>query len=496
MFHYILRRLILLPLTLLCIVIVNFIIINLAPGDPTTVTEISPEGMASRKEDQSISFGADDRYLQFREHYGLTLPILINWWPFTSEKSVREALWSLSYRRNDPADAEEMNAKQFNALRLKFGDKSRYVMPQLLKVIEDPQEDPRVRKMAVRFFVRGGTRQAFLGANLSDARRAYNQRIAKGNDFLYQFLGSHNQSLEEISVELRAWFEKNKSADRLDPDFLEKVQMMGQTRLIRYLSRVLTLDFGTLRNDSTKTVVEEVVKRFRYSLTLSLLPMILTFFLSQLFGLWMAYKQDQWQDLSLNVFFLILYAVPIFVVAPFLIEKVALNHYFPFTRIPIPINGFTSPDNVYNEMTSMQRLLDILQHIALPLTAIMYGTLAASSRLSRTAFLEVMRQDYIRTARAKGVSEPAVMVKHAGRNAGITILTSLAGSLGVVLGGSLIVETLFEINGFGKFFYDAVINRDYNVTMFSALAGAFLTLMGYLIADIAYTILDPRVTLE
>jgi len=126
----------------------------------------------------------------------------------------------------------------------------------------------------------------------------------------------------------------------------------------------------------------------------------------------------------------------------------------------------------------------------------MYGTLAVQARISRTAVLEVLRQDYVRTAKAKGVAPWAILFKHVGRNASITIVTSIAGSLGVVLGGSLIVETLFEINGFGKFFYDAILNRDYNVIMFSALAGSFLTLLGYLVADIAYTLLDPRVTLE
>jgi peptide/nickel transport system permease protein len=126
----------------------------------------------------------------------------------------------------------------------------------------------------------------------------------------------------------------------------------------------------------------------------------------------------------------------------------------------------------------------------------MYGSLAVSSRLSRTAILEVQRQDFVRTARAKGVAPFTIMYKHVGRNAAITIVTSLAGSLGVLLGGSLIVETMFEINGFGKFFYDAILNRDYNVIMFSAIAGSFLTLIGYLVADLTYTLLDPRVTLE
>src|SRR5271163_268820 len=98
MLNYLLRRLILLPLTLFCIVLVNFIIINLAPGEPVTVTEISPEG-ATRKEDRSLAFGSDELYLQFREFYGLTLPILFNIWPWTSPASVYADIWSLVNRR-------------------------------------------------------------------------------------------------------------------------------------------------------------------------------------------------------------------------------------------------------------------------------------------------------------------------------------------------------------------------------------------------------------
>ena len=126
----------------------------------------------------------------------------------------------------------------------------------------------------------------------------------------------------------------------------------------------------------------------------------------------------------------------------------------------------------------------------------MYGSLATQTRLARTAVLEVAKQDYVRTAHAKGLPPSTVNIRYIGRNASITIVTAIAGSLGVILGGSLIVETLFEIDGFGKFFYDAVLNRDYNVIMFSAIAGSFLALVGYLVADIAYMLLDPRVSLE
>ena len=475
---YLARRLLLVPLTLFCILIVNFVIINLAPGDPVTTTEISPEGGASKKADRSFAGGGDFRWLQFREHYGLTLPVILNFWPWTSQESVNDDLRQLSR-------PEKFSVKEFDSFRITFGDKARFIMPKLLNAMQNKELAP----LALRYFIRGGTRQAYLGPNLTEEQKAYNRKIAKDNDFLQQL------TVDKVS-EARQWYEKNKEFYNFEPQGWEKYRLIFHTRFFRYLSQVATMNFGTLRNDTSKTVIGEVTRRFKYSLTLSLIPMVATFFLCQLFGMTMTIWHNRYPDRLLNVVFLILYAIPVFVAAPFLIEKVALGHTFPFTDIPIPISGFTSPESIYSQMTSKERLFDVMRHIFLPLVAIMYGSLAASSRLSRTAFLEVSRQDYIRTARAKGVHPFSIYVKHIGRNGSITILTSITGSLGVVLGGSLIVETLFDINGFGKFFYDAVINRDYNVILFSALAGSFLTLMGYLTADITYTVLDPRITLE
>ncbi len=500
MLNYLIRRLLLLPLTLFCIILVNFVIVNLAPGDPVTVTEITPEGGAARREDKSVAFGSDDRYLQFREHYGLTLPILFNTWPAIDQKTVEVNLWRLVNRKNSPEDEAEMNVKDYDALRIKFGDQARFIMPKLLHVMEDPQATEPIKKMASRFFVRGGTRQAYLGPALTEEQKAYNRKIGVENNLLASLVIQPEDTLEQAAKKiqaLRKWYMQNKAYYQFEPTFKQKIGIFFiETRFFKYMSRVLTLNFGTLRNDDNKTVINEVSKRFKYSLTLSLLPMAITFVLCLFFGMMMAYYQNSWIDYGLNVTFLILYAIPIFVVAPYLIEEVALRYNFPFTHVPIPISGFSSPEAIFDNETTLQRLLDILRHICLPLIAILYGSLAAQTRLSRTAFLEVLRQDYVRTARAKGLSTPTILVKHVGRNAAITIVTSIASSLGIVLGGSLIVETLFDINGFGKFFYDAVINRDYNVIMFSALAGSLLTLIGYLVADISYTLLDPRLTLD
>lgn len=498
MFNYLLRRLILLPITLFFIILVNFIIINLAPGEPTTVTEVS-EGGASRREDRSIALLGDDRYLQFREFYGLTLPILYNDWPLIKENEVRKSLQAIDSKRMFGSD-KEMSFKELERLKIHVGDQARFTMLPLLEIMEDENNSSTIRELANRYFIRGGLRQAILGAGLSDSDKAYNKKMSQDNDFLRNQLILPTDDLtirlQKIHA-LKGWFDENKKIYQFEPTFKEKINIFFfETRFYKYMSRVLTLDFGTVRNDPNKSVISEVTKRFKYSLTLSIIPMILTFFLCQFFGFLMALKQNQMTDYLLNVFFLILFAIPVFVVAPLLIEKIALHGHFPFTNIPIPYSGFTSRESVYEKLNSYERLLDIAKHLFLPLIAIMYGSLAAETRLSRTAILEVMRQDYVRTAHAKGASPLTILIKHIGRNASITIVTSIAGSLGVILGGSLIVETLFEINGFGKFFYEAVINRDYNVIMFSAIASSFLTLLGYLVADIAYTFLDPRITLD
>ena len=490
---YIIRRLLLLPLTLFVIILVNFTILNLAPGEPTTRASISATGEASRSADESGVTG-ENQYLLFREHYGLTLPILWNSWPSLSSQHVHEGLKQLTQSR------EEMSVQAYHSLRTLWGDRARFVMPYLMQEAADSSNSFEIRKTAANLMVRGGTLQGHVGATLTVQQRAENRRISENNLRLSALRISDTDTVEVLEQkihQLSLWFDEKGGIEAFLKGEGERLKtLFFETRFCRYLSRVLTLDFGTLRNDSNKTVISEVSKRMKYSLTLAVIPLGIAFVLCQVFGMLMAIRQNQWLDYSLNICFLLLFAIPVFVAAPFLIEKVALHHTFPFTEIPIPYSGFHSAEEIYSQYTSPQRLGDIMLHLILPLIAIKYGTIAVQARLSRTAFLEVMRQDYVRTARAKGLSPLKILIKHVGRNGAITIVTSLAASLGVVLGGSLIVETIFEINGFGRFFYEAILNRDFNVVLFSAFAGSCLTLLGYLIADISYTLLDPRVSLD
>lgn len=493
MITYIIRRLLLLPVTLFAIILVNFVILNLAPGEPTATAHLSATGEATRAADESGATG-ENQYLLFREHYGLTLPILLNTWPYLKPKQIKEGLKNLSSSKT------QMSVQSYHKLRTLWGDRARFIMPTLIREAIDTTNSYEIRKLAANLFIRGGFTQGAIGATLTFAEREKNRLIAQNNIYLNNLRISETDTENEIEAKiykLTEWFHKMGGPLAFSKAGQEKLKILFfETRFCRYLDKVLTLNFGTLRNDSNRLVIHEVMKRIKYSLTLAVIPLLITFALCQVFGMMMAVRQNRFIDYFFNIIFLMLFAIPVFVVAPFLIEKVALHHTFPFTTLPIPYSGFHSPSEIYETLTSSQRLADISLHLLLPLIAIKYGTLAVQARLARTAFLEVLRQDYVRTARAKGLSTVTLLFKHVGRNGAITIVTSLAASLGVVLGGSLIVETIFEINGFGRFFYEAIVNRDYNVVLFSAFAGSFLTLIGFLVADIAYTLLDPRVSLD
>lgn len=499
MIHYVLRRLLLLPITLFCIILVNFVIINLAPGDPWMASSMD-KADASRKAGQEAPSQEEEQYLQFREYYGLTLPILFNTWTSLTPSYVQERLQEIATQHYLDKEAKEIPVKTLNEMKILLGDQARFIMPYLFDIALDPKKSQKERSLALRFCVRGGTRQAVLGPNLTQEQRQMNRKVAQDNLLLHTCLPLPNDSLEQIEQKakaLAAWYAANPFDNPLTLSWQERLSIFFQdTRFYRYMQRILTLDFGTLRNDANKTVISEVSKRFKYSLTLSIVPMLFTFVACQFLGFLMAIRHNRPLDLGLTFLCLVLYATPVFVVAPLLIEGIALHGHLPFSNAPIPYSGFNSPAPIFGQMTSSERLYDIITHIALPLMAIIYGSLAVQSRISRTAVLEVLRQDFVRTAKAKGLAPFTILWKHVGRNAAITIVTSIAGSLGILLAGSLIVETIFEIDGFGRFFYNAAVNRDYNVIMFSSLAGAFLSLLGYLVADITYTLLDPRVSLE
>jgi peptide/nickel transport system permease protein len=159
-----------------------------------------------------------------------------------------------------------------------------------------------------------------------------------------------------------------------------------------------------------------------------------------------------------------------------------------------PTGGWASRDA--SELTTLGQWADIAWHLVLPMIAMTYGSLAALSRYMRTGLLDVIQADYVRTARAKGLSERWVIGKHALRNGLLPILTLLGGLLPAVLGGSVIVEYIFGIPGMGLWVVDAINQRDYNVILAVELFSTILVLVGLLLTDLSYALVDPRIRFE
>jgi peptide/nickel transport system permease protein len=256
-----------------------------------------------------------------------------------------------------------------------------------------------------------------------------------------------------------------------------------------WLRRVITFDFGNSYKDH-RPVMDKIAERLPITIELNLISIFLVYLIAIPIGVYSAVKQGTFIDRITTVFLFILYSLPSFWVAVLLIMFLGGGDFFDW----FPIYGILSPGMEGAHWIS--RLGDHLWHLVLPVFCLTYGSLAALSRYQRAGMLEVIQQDYIRTARAKGLPEKIVVFKHAMRNSVIPIITLMGSLLPGMFGGSVIIENIFSIPGMGQLGFEAVLSRDYPVVLAIATIAAFLTLIGILISDLLYVWVDPRITYE
>jgi peptide/nickel transport system permease protein len=254
-----------------------------------------------------------------------------------------------------------------------------------------------------------------------------------------------------------------------------------------WLKKFVTLDFGTAFADGRK-VKDKILERLPITLTINLLSLGLVLLIAIPIGIMSATRQYSLLDRFTTIFVFVGFSTPSFWLALLLIFAFGVQWGL------FPISGLHSLDTT--GLTGWGRLMDEARHVILPVFVSAFGGLAGFSRYVRNNMLEVMRQDYIRTARAKGLSEGKVIYKHALRNALMPVITILGLSLPGIIGGSVIMETVFGIPGMGQLLYQSVFSRDYNLAMGILVPAAFLTMLGNFLADIAYAYTDPRVRLR
>lgn len=268
---------------------------------------------------------------------------------------------------------------------------------------------------------------------------------------------------------------------------LNKIYGLDKDPIPAYFDWVGNLFRGDM-GDSFKRhqkVATVIGQRIGPTLLLSVTALIITYSLAVPMGLFSVVRRGQTEERILSVILYMLYSLPSFVVAILLL----IAFYEHLGWLP---PGLKSHD--YAILSPAGKVLDIAKHMILPVICYTYGTLASLSRFVKSNMEEVIRQDYIRTARAKGVSPRNVVLHHAFRNTLIPFVTMIGLTLPGLLGGSIILEQIFDWPGMGQLFYSSIIDRDYPVIMGMILMYSVLTLAGQLLADILYAVVDPRVT--
>jgi peptide/nickel transport system permease protein len=248
---------------------------------------------------------------------------------------------------------------------------------------------------------------------------------------------------------------------------------------------MMVLDFGRSFAPDNRPVIDKILERIPITLLINILSMILIMGIAIPIGVMSAVKQNSLFDKGTTLFVFLGFAIPTYWLALLLMILFGVHLNW------LPISGFRSLN--YAELGFFERILDVAKHLILPVFISAFGGLAGMSRYMRSNMLEVIRQDYITTARAKGLDEKTVIFKHALRNALLPVITLLGLSVPGLIGGSVIFETIFAIPGMGQLFYQAVMMRDYPTIMGILVIGAILTLFGNLLADVMYSVADPRI---
>jgi len=522
MWSYIIRRLLYMVPMLFFISLINFALINLAP--PPSTSNV----LASGDYDASKSLQANEGEHIFRQTFNLDKPRFFN--PRYALKDD-EILWRLTsvmrtwerpaQRRGDMKRLDDYgrtivphlirigeladsgrDAFRTGPLREAYAERWRDARdgwladgrPPGVETWPPPEEPPafddafcdRLLELTLGRLANNAPRRpiALFGDAATDEILVHNREVRKEQVRLQQIWLDRKATNSEKLARWKEWYEEHRAEWHYG--FWDKVHMFFlETRFAKFWGNLLRLDLGRSFIHK-KRVWDLILERIPISLTLSVGSLILAYLLSIPLGILSTVTHRSLSDRIISTVLFAGYSMPTIFLGVLLVT------YFAIDWKLFPVSGFNSTD--YANETVLSKIGDRAAHVALPLITLTVGWLALLSRYMKAGLIDIIRADFVRTARAKGLSELVVVLKHALRNGLIPIITLLGASLPAVLGGSIIVEVIFQIDGMGKFALEAVLTRDYAVIMGINILVAALTLVGVFLADLAYAIVDPRIS--
>jgi len=489
MLSYVIKRLLIMIPTFIGVSFMIWLVMTLAPGEPGGEQGRGAFGQDSTKnlenrERENIS------QRMFREQFALNRPRFWNDWTSLDEAEVRAALRIVREGTRVHGAAVVKEEKR------KLEDWGNYAIPALVALLgktEGEEQDyvlTYLRVSAYQFKTIYRT-----GYQPTDEEIARDRALDAANERLKSRLLTWDREASAadratVVANWNAWYAEQEAAGRwpyVDDGWERFTRGIGDTQFGRYWSNLAQLDFGlSFRNQ--RPVTGLIAEKLKYSLSLAVPSFLLAWIIAVFLGVTSAAKHNTWIDQGMSVGLFMLYSIPSFLMATVVQTALAADwQIFPTSRY-----SSIGADS----LNTWEHFKDILWHLVLPIFCFTYGSLAYISRQARSGMLEVMQSDFVRTARAKGVKESTVLWKHVVRNGMMPLITLLGTALPVLLGGSVVIEYIFQIPGFGLLMIDSIMNKDYNVVMGVSLISAVLTLVGLLVADLLYASVDPRVSFE
>ncbi|MBX7224642.1 MAG: ABC transporter permease [Chitinophagales bacterium] len=469
MFQYIIKRVLIFIPTLLVISLLTFMLSVSVPGDPV---ELMISGGNSDNGQSANKIANEQAYIEKRTQLGLDLPVF---YFSLGSKATSDTLYRIP---------KKMHKKNLARLCYNYGNWSNveryYALCRQLELdcLNVPADSANVES---RISIKDNLFKLFINADkgVIDTSMA---NIEKGilSAPSLNVLQPKFKELKDAFVKLEQ--EKN-LVNRFIPDF----KWYGfNNQYHRWITKFIKGDFGISYQDGrpVKSVLWDAIQ---WTLMLSIFSLILTYLLSIPLGINSARYRGTTKDQVITTILFILYSLPSFWIATMLIMFFGGGDYFNF--FPGFGVGDVTPHTPFFEKLGIRA-----EHLFLPMICYTYGSLAFISRQMRAATINSLSQDYVRTARAKGLNEKVVVWKHAFRNSLLPIITLFANIFPLAISGSIVLEQIFSIPGMGKIAIEAIYRRNYPIIFSVVMFSAILTLVGNLVSDILYAVVDPRIS--
>ena len=486
MFAYVLRRLLLMIPTTFGIALVVFMLYQAAPGDPATVM-MGMSGGGELGTDSDIEARVD----AFKRRYGLDRSLAVQFFnyigPFNLKRDGHPWFTSPATERKTVQVELEGGGQVVEGIPLAIppvseasAEVSAAATASSDVLVDEAAGQAAWSNAQAELVAAGELGLPAVFSRLYELRQSADSRapaIERLLAVLKKASGAaprHDES-RGLSAELRAWFGWYYQGPG------KRLHNSGA----KPWGGLLVFDLGEEMQRKTP-VAAELLRRLKLTVPLSLISVLLSYLVALPMGIFSVRRQGTKIDAAATLGLFVLYSIPTFWAGLMLIIAFGVMGFDL-----LPVIGLHSTD--YDQMSSLGKLWDVVSHCILPVVTMSYGSLAYLSRQMRAGMLEVIRQDYIRTARAKGLSERVVIYKHALRNSVIPIITLFASILPILVGGSIIVEAVFDLPGMGKYAFEGLLRRDFNIVMATTIFVGIMTQLGILMSDVVYSIVDPRI---